>query len=173
MEEILRLITTYGLETVVIALMINVLTGIVKIPVKSWAHKLKDYTKITRFIVFLPIVLGFLLSYIYARFVKGSYRFNREFITLWMTSSSLSLTFYAVFEKIFPSDKKILTDCEIQTSKNILESIKQLVETALEQKESRSIENTEEISDKDMESKAVTNSIVLRGKIDEKINVEK
>jgi len=46
MEQILEMITTYGLETVAIALIINVLTGFVKMPIKSLANKLKDYTKI-------------------------------------------------------------------------------------------------------------------------------
>ena len=55
MEQILEMITTYGLETVAIALIINVLTGFVKMPIKSLANKLKDYTKVTRFIVFLPV----------------------------------------------------------------------------------------------------------------------
>ena len=35
MEQILEMITTYGLETVAIALIINVLTGFVKMPIKS------------------------------------------------------------------------------------------------------------------------------------------
>ena len=35
MEQILEMITTYGLETVLIALLVNVLTGLVKMPIKS------------------------------------------------------------------------------------------------------------------------------------------
>lgn len=62
MEQILEMVTTYGLETVVIALLVNLLTGLVKMPIKAWANKLKDYTKVKRFIVFLPIGFGFLLS---------------------------------------------------------------------------------------------------------------
>lgn len=33
MEQILGMITTYGLETVVIALLVNLLTGLVKMPI--------------------------------------------------------------------------------------------------------------------------------------------
>ena len=108
MEQILELVKDYGLETVVIALLVNVVVGIVKMPIKALAGKLKDYTKVTRFIVFLPIIFGFLFSICYAYFIQQAYSFNKEFVTLWLTSSSLSLTFYAIFEKIFPSKKQKL-----------------------------------------------------------------
>ena len=55
MEEILDIIAKYGLETVIIALVINLATGVVKLPIKAWASKLEDRTKVTRFIVFLPL----------------------------------------------------------------------------------------------------------------------
>ena len=111
MEQILEMRTNYGMETVLSALLVNVLTGLVKMPIKSLANKLNDYTKVTRFIVFLPIGFGFLLSFLYARFMVGVFNFDRAFITMWLTSSSLSLTFYAIFEKLFPSKKKALCDC--------------------------------------------------------------
>lgn len=128
MEQILELINLYGLETVVIALMINIGTGLVKIPIKALASRLKDYTKITRFIVFVPIILGYMMSFIYFKYIESAYMFNCAFVRLWLTSSSLSLTFYAIFEKLFPSKKKLLTECEIKTSEAILENIKQLIE---------------------------------------------
>ena len=127
MKEIFEIITTYELQTVVIALLVNVLTGLLKMPIKALAKKLNDYTKITRFIVFLPIGFGFLFSYFYVKFIVGTFHFNRTFIALWLTSSSLSLTFYAIFEKIFPSKKKLLSNCEIKTSERILENIKELL----------------------------------------------
>ena len=130
-EKIIQLITQYGLESVVIGLIINFLTGIIKLPIKALASKLKDSTKVTRFIVFLPIALGFLIAFLYSKFIKGDYQFNREFATLWLTSSSLSLTFYAIFEKIFPSKKKLLNNCEIETGEKILQSVTQLVDNYL------------------------------------------
>ena len=108
MEQIIEIISTYSLEVVIIALLTNGLTALVKIPIKYWANKLDNYTKVTRFIVFLPIGFGFLLSFLYAQFLAGGFNFDRAFITMWLTSSSLSLTFYAIFEKMFPSKKKIL-----------------------------------------------------------------
>ena len=174
MEQILEMITTYGLETVLIGLFVNLLTGVVKKPIKSLSYKLKDYTKVTRFIVFLPIVFSFLLSYLYVRFVIGTFNFDRQFITMWLTSCSLSLSFYAIFEKFVPSKKKMLTDCEIKTSEKILTAIKQFVEQGL------SNETVEKVSDKPlvesgcMKSEEIKNSkIILRGKIDAETNVEK
>ena len=37
-EKIVSLITDYGLEAVVLGLAINVLTGLIKLPVKSFAE---------------------------------------------------------------------------------------------------------------------------------------
>ena len=108
----------------VIALLVNILTGLVKLPIKALADKLNDYTKVTRFIVFLPIGFGFLLSFLYVKYMVGTFSFNRAFATMWLTASSLSLTFYAIFEKLFPSKKKLLSDCEIKTSETILANIK-------------------------------------------------
>ena len=162
MEQILEIINTYGLETVVIALAVNICTGLIKMPIKALARKLRDYTKVTRLIVFIPIILGFLFSFCYEKYIQNSYIFDRAFITLWLTSSSLSLTFYAIFEKLFPSKKKLLTESEIKTSETILENIKQLIEGILSKedeiktdlKERNNNENTEKIQ---------KNKIILRG----------
>lgn len=174
MEQILEMITTYGLETVVLALLVNVLTGLVKMPIKSLANKLNDYTKVTRFIVFLPIGFGFLLSFLYARFMIGVFNFDRAFITMWLTSSSLSLTFYAIFEKLFPSRKKALSDCEIKTSETILTNIKQLVEQFLPKDDVKETPN-EEVAEIEVPvaEEVKDNKIILRGKAHAEVNVEK
>ena len=176
MEQIFELITTYGLEAVLIALLVNILTGFSKMPIKTLAKKLKDYTKVTKFIVFLPILFGFLLTFCYENFIQGSFAFDRGFITLWLTSSSLSLTFYAVFEKIFPSKKKLLTECEIKTSETILENIRQLVETLLASKSETAVAET--VGDTNIEGNIVkenvrANKIILRGKCNAETKIEK
>ena len=174
MEQILEMITIYGLETVVIALLINIFTGLVKIPIKLLANKLKDYTKVTRFIVFLPIGFGFLLSFLYAKFMIGGFSFDREFITMWLTSSSLSLTFYAIFEKLFPSKKKMLSNCEIKTSETILANIRQLVEKILPKENVEETDNEVAVGSQKMVTKDVNyNKIILRGKTNAEINVER
>ena len=106
MEVISRVIVEHGLDTLIIALMINVLTALIKMPIKSLSSKAKDSCKITRFIVFVPIILGFILVFCYFKFILCDFAFNKEFITLWLSSSSLSLSFYAVYEKIFLKKEK-------------------------------------------------------------------
>ena len=108
MEDLLILLSKYGLEKVVLALVVNLLTSIVKIPIKRWAKKLKDSSKLTRFIVFLPAILGFGIVAAYSKFIKLEFAFDKPFISLWITTSSLSLTFYAVIEKLFFNGKKII-----------------------------------------------------------------
>lgn len=165
MEQILEMIRTYGLETVVIALLVNIFTGIAKMPIKSLASKLKDYTQITKFIVFLPILFGFLFSFLYMKFIVGKFNFDREFVTMWLTSSSLSLTFYAIFEKLFPSKKKVLSECEIKTSETILESIKQLIESTLQNDaENCDLKQSAENSKGVVEKEVKDNKIILRGR---------
>ena len=155
----MQMITKYGLEAVVIALFINALTGIIKLPIKIGATKLKAAKKVTRFIVFLPIIIGFLLTYCYTEFVQGGYVLNEEFVRLWLVSSSLSLTFYAIFEKLFPMESEEAGDLGIQTVEEMREFLKKLLdnlpESAIEQKqEGESVKEKEGQADK----------IVLRGK---------
>ena len=105
-ERVIELIAEYGLETVCIAFAINLLTAVIKLPVKKLAKRAKNGANITRFIVFLPLLLGFALSILYVTFIAQEKTFGKEFVTLWLSSSSLSLTFYAVFEKLTPPKNK-------------------------------------------------------------------
>ena len=172
-EQMLEMIKVYGLEAVAIALIVNILTALIKKPVKVFASKLKDYTKVTRFIVFLPIALGLLLAFCYTKFIQGNFYFNRSFITLWLTSSSLSLTFYAIFEKIFPTKKQLVKENEIKESEKIIEEIKKLIEI-IPSKEEITIDRTalEEEIEEGKENE-ITNKIILRGKSNAKVKAEK
>ena len=126
-EYIIELIKTYGIEPVLLALLINILTGLIKIPIKKLADKLKDSSKVTRFIVFLPILLGFGLTTVYFELFEKGYIFNNKFITLWIAATSLSLTFYAIYEKLFPSKKKIASDSEVKATEKILHVINEFL----------------------------------------------
>ena len=106
-EVIIELIQTYGIEAVLLAIIINFLTGIIKMPIKKAARKFEDSKKITRFIVFLPIIIGFFITALYFEYFEKSFIFDKEFIETWLTSTSLSLTFYAIIEKFLP--KKNIT----------------------------------------------------------------
>lgn len=125
-EKIVSLITDYGLEAVVLGLAINVLTGLIKLPIKAFAKKLEDGSKLTRYLVFLPVILGFCLTLGYTAAIKGEIDITREFVTLWVSSSSLSLTFYALWEKLFPTKEKLKKEYIIEENDKLLEAIRQL-----------------------------------------------
>ena len=77
-EKIVSLITDYGLEAVVLGLAINVLTGLIKLPIKAFAKKLEDGSKLTRYLVFLPVILGFCLTLGYTAAIKGEIDITRS-----------------------------------------------------------------------------------------------
>ncbi len=124
MTGALAFMSTYGITTVILAVLINTLTGLTKLPVKALANKLKDSTRITRFLVFMPIIYGFVLTVTYSAILNRTVIFDGGFYRLWLSSGSLSLTFYAVFEKLFPSKKKVLTADELDANKQLIEEIK-------------------------------------------------
>lgn len=160
--QVLKLIIDYGLETVVIALAINVLTGITKLPVKALAKKMEDGTKITKYLVFMPVVYGFVLSVIYLKIRTGTVVFNKAFAALWLSSSSLSLTLYAVFEKLFPSKEKILKDYEIEANKKLITELQALAnsKSAVDGSVNR-VEKAEEIGDTVMKTSESQEKIPL------------
>lgn len=168
MEEIIKAISEYGLESVLIALAINLLTGFIKLPLKKLAGRLEDSTKATRFIVFLPIIFGFALSALYVQFFDGGFKFDQAFITLWVTSSSLSLTFYAIFEKLFPKKQKVLTEEEIAANQTVLNGIQEAAATTTEE-----IQPVSAALSETAEGPAVHKKIILRGKRDEQTETEK
>jgi len=96
--------------------------------------------KLTRFITFLPVVLGFGLTAAYEAVFCGGVKIDGDFVSLWLGASSLSLAVYAFIEKFFPAGKKPLSENE-----------------AL-------IERLEEKLAPPAEEKAEAKKIVLRGK---------
>ena len=125
-EKILQIITTYGLEAVIIALAVNVLVGVMKLPIKALAKKMEDGTNLTKFLVFLPVLTAAGLTLIYGYAQTGKWTFDKESITLCLTAASLSLSFYAIFEKLIPSKRKILEKYEIEENKKLIETIKNI-----------------------------------------------
>lgn len=112
-----------------IALLITALTGILKLPIKKWAEKAPERSKYTRFITFLPIILGFILSVTYDLvFCRKEFCFDEELVKLWMSSSSLSLAIYAFIDKFIPSKKKILTEIEIKENLEAYKKIREALD---------------------------------------------
>ena len=166
MDEILFLLSEYGLENVLLALVVNFLTSIVKIPIKRGAKKLKDSSKLTRFIVFLPAILGFGVVFVYLKFIKLNFVFDKTFVTLWTTTSSLSLTFYAVVEKLFLGKKTIKNE-ELKESEDAISKVEEVAISIVE-----SIEKNDE-TEKLIKEVEQPKKIVLKGSNNAKITIKK
>ena len=178
-EQIMQTITEYGLETVIIALAINLMTGLIKIPIKKLAGRLKESTRVTRFIVFLPVLLGFGFTVLYRHVWGGGFAFDRGVITQWVASSSLSLTFYAIFEKLFPGKKAALTESEIAANRDVLERISEMAdgEEAEGEIQAEQNERAETVIAADSQANdpaAVQKKrIILKGRADHETEIEK
>ncbi len=122
MDMIIDLVNKYGLNTVILALIINILTQVLKLPIT----KITDDKNITRFIVFMPIIIGFIVTYLFKLIIYKEVVFNQEFMNLYIRSTSLSLSFYAIFEKIFP--KKKIEDGTIEASQEVINMLNKVIE---------------------------------------------
>ena len=164
-EQILQLIADYGLEATVIALVINVLTGIIKLPIKLLASKMQDGSQLTKYLVFLPILLGFAVTMGYMWLMHKKIAFDYKFISMWLSGSTLSLSLYAIFEKIFPSKRKILEKHEMDENKQLIQQLEQLFIEKNKQQEMDA--NQEVIPTSSLEQKP--NKLILNGNISQNI----
>ena len=117
-------------------------------PIKRLAAKAKDSSKYTKYITFLPLILGFGVTALYEYIMTKTVSFTGEFITLWLTSSSLS------------SKKKILSAEEIRQNEEMLDSLKSILtaeKVSGETEESAAI--VSEVSEEKQDSEAAENTI--------------
>lgn len=104
MQEIMELLNQYGVSTVVLAVLINISTSFLKIPIKAVSKKNPELKReLNRYITLLPVLLGVLYATIYTLIV---YRvaWNGNTLSLALTSASLSLALYAILEKFFDKE---------------------------------------------------------------------
>lgn len=121
--KILQFISEHGLDTLLIALVDVILTGLIKMPIKKLASKSAKSKKITRFITFLPLFIGFGVTALMLYIAKKEVVFDQTFFTRWLSAVSLSLAIYAYWENFVPSEKKILSEAEIGANKQIIEEL--------------------------------------------------
>lgn len=161
--EVIQLITDYGVDTIVIALCTVIFTGLFKIPIKKLAEKVKNSKKITRFVTFLPVIVGFGLTVLSTYLLTKQVSFNKDFYVQWLTSVSLSLAIYAFGEKFIPSEKKILTEVEIEANKNIVEELKsQLLNTTTDKETTIVTEaDVKSVKEEEVEQVTETRKIIL------------
>lgn len=125
--EIIQLIMDYGVDTLMIALCTVVFTGLFKIPIKKLADKTENSKNITRFITLLPIFFGFGLTALSSFLLTKRVYFDKDFYSQWLSSVSLSLATYAFWEKFVPSEKKFLSEAEINVNKSTVEELKSML----------------------------------------------
>ena len=103
-NEILAILSAYGAEVIVIGLLINLLTQIAKIPIKAYSKK--SGKNINRYITLLPVIFGFTGAFVYKWATVGFAGIKiEELFTLAVSSASLSLALFAIFEKFFQRKK--------------------------------------------------------------------
>ncbi len=156
MQTVLNFITNYGLETVILAVAVNLLTAIIKIPIKKVAN-LGGVKKYTGFIVFIPIILSFILAVTFESFKNQTFTLNEAVLTTTINVASLSLAIYAVIEKVIPKNYVYMTKEELAENSAVIQKLKRSIEAETEQ--SSSIIN-EEIN---KETTTANEVIVLKG----------
>ena len=126
--DVCKMAAEYGLDTLLIAAIIVVFTGVVKIPIKRLAQKTESGKKITKFITLIPIVSGFGITALVSFVLTHEVKLGQAFIRQWLAAVSLSLAIYAFWEKFAPSKKAALSGKELEESKSILDRIKSVLE---------------------------------------------
>ena len=128
MKELLNQISLHGMPVILLALINNLLTAIIKKPIKNnLKKKNSNYHKFSKYLTFLPVIIGALLSIAYLYVINNTFSFNLLFINTWIKNTSLSLALYAFEEKFVPNEEKIMSQKEIKENLEVLESIKELV----------------------------------------------
>lgn len=160
--SLIEILTEYGLDTLITAITTLIITGIIKIPIKNISQKFSNAKKITRFITFLPVIIGFGATAVFFVIFKDGIMFTQEFYVQWLTTVSLSMAIYAFWEKFVPSEKKILSDADIQANKELLEQLEIRLTTKSEQNvEKQTVEqrqiSTNEIQQKNRKKIILTN----------------
>lgn len=134
MQEIIDIVYTYGVDTLLLALIINLLTGIIKIPIKILSAKI-NRKNINKYITLLPVIIGFILSSLTTGMIlEPGVFWNARTPVLALMSSSLSLSIYAICEKFFGISD--VNDLNITTTEEILNAISEFLP-----KEQKSSEN--------------------------------
>lgn len=114
MDTIEEMIANYGINNFVLGLLIIITTGVVKIPFKLITEKWQSKgVNLNRFIVLLPILFGIGYASLYTYIFYGV-AWNDDTLSIALTSTTLSLSIYAITEKLFDKKK---TDTALQNAK--------------------------------------------------------
>lgn len=131
MEEILKQIAINGLPMVFLGIVNNLLTTLIKWPIKRIMKKSNHSFKYTRYITFLPVILGLLIAFAYVYLKQNTFSFNTLVLNAWIKNATISLSLYAFEEKFLMSNAQMLTKDEIEENKKVLQTIKDEYEKKL------------------------------------------
>ena len=95
MEELIHFFTKGEVVSTVLAVVIVILTSIIKIPIKKLAQKRALPAKVTRFIPLIPIILGGVLSALVTWVKSGT--LGDEFYELWLCATGSSIALYSIY----------------------------------------------------------------------------
>ena len=158
MLGILDFIFCKNLQVPLIAVFTVILTGVLKLPIKQIAAKMKNGQKLTKFITFMPIITGFVITVLIFFLRFGEIDFDEKFFTNWLSAVSLSLAIYAFWEKFVPTEKKILTQMEINDNKLLVEELK----NTLTENREKTAQNKELPLAEEEEKAAICKKIIIK-----------
>ena len=101
METIEEMIENYGIDNFVLALLIIITTGPLKLITAKWQNK---GVNLNKYIVLLPILFGIGYAALYTYLFCGT-AWNESTLSIALTSTTLSLSIYAITEKFFEKKK--------------------------------------------------------------------
>lgn len=104
MESVMKFLKSGGVEALILAIAVLLLTALIKIPIKKYAEKRVIPEKITRFIPIIPFLLGGLFSMVVGCWKRGVIEFDDEFFNLWLSSAGLSIALYSCYENFRDSE---------------------------------------------------------------------
>lgn len=174
METVMDFVSNYGIDVLLIAIGITILTGLIKIPIKRCVSKWRNSKKITRFIIFFPIIFGFGLTAIYMSLSQNIFRIDNIFVEKWLSASSLSLAIYAFIEKFLPSEKKIMEEHEIIQNKELIEKIENVFSKS-SNAETQELKNDLDVVEAEpfpLDNNKSTKRIVLRSSLNDTFNTK-
>lgn len=119
MKELMNIISHYGVDVCILALIINLSTGITKTPIKWISKKIGLGNSINKYITLLPLFFGFIYAGLYQLYSTASF-LNEKTLLLATTSASLSLAIYAILEKFFQKTvKTVQQDIQINGEQSL------------------------------------------------------
>ena len=175
-EKILNILSTYGADVILIALLINITTGIIKITLKK-CLKAKGVS-IGKYITLIPILLGFGFAFLSEWLICGADNVVMETVfSKGITCASLSLSLYAIYEKFFPkSNGDIHSESEsggedAENAGKEKSSTEKISETQNGDANTK-VNISNNAQSFDFETKIKNSRIILRGKRDEQTEIK-